>query len=381
LLFEHYVSSLEKHRGVLSSELNVVAMRFYDACTNLVRERDTEAWNTISALTELVAKESLFEQGSSLKQNIAFALAGELTTAVVRCLSATIRVDYDLVLPFMGQLLSRLLATPQVHSDHIVFLDLLLDYHIKTRTMNAYIEALISCLSPDPTVSLPAQERYAITHSSPILHPWHLEKLGKAAQQFLTPSQCNVTVELVCETIKLIRQKHSTAEKRRDSDETTVDIVSIDALALAFSLTSKIGQIVFGSLPISSVPQHQAEQMRATVAEFRREFVEHNLSMLLKSFVKSGDKERSEVKRKVPSEGLPWGTQIVIISLLRLRYSLGLAKAISLPPIGKSKLFKRLLLAASEDEESLLPELALEIVSNWFLQIPMYWKAKVAFPY
>lgn len=134
-LFEHYVASLKRHRGAISTsssssqagssraELNVVAMRFYASLQSMLdnERRDVTAWNAISDLTTFIAQESLYDSNSdpnlSLKKNVAPALEylsvngqTDLPATIVRCLSATIRVDYDLVLPSMGQILSRLLA-------------------------------------------------------------------------------------------------------------------------------------------------------------------------------------------------------------------------------------------------------------------------------
>lgn len=152
-----------------------------------------------------------------------------------------------------------------------------------------------------------------------------------------------------------------------------VDEVDADSLSLVFSLTSKLGQTVLGSLPLSSVPQGQAERVRATVEAFRAEFVEHTLSRLLKSFGKhdQDEQELRSSKRKSPSgeSSCSWGTSVVIVSFLRLWFALGMSKSLSLPPVIAPKLSKRLLSFVAQNGDGLLPELTLEIVSI-FLQLP-----------
>jgi len=113
--------------------------------------------------------------------------------------------------------------------------------------------------------------------------------------------------------------------------------------------------------------QQQAEQVRGVVGAFRTEFVEHALSKLLKSFGRNdrGEEKVKSSKRKSPSgeSSCSWGTQVVTISFLRLRYALGMSRSLSLPPVLAPKLPKRLLTIATQNEDELLPELTLEIVS------------------
>lgn len=141
-LFEQYVASLKRHRGAISTsssssqahssraDINIAAMRFYASFQSMLdaEKRDLAAWNTISALNEFVAQESLYDSQPdstmSLRKNVTLALEylsgndqTDLPASVVRCLSATIRVDYDLVLPSLEQILSRLLAVRLLVTD------------------------------------------------------------------------------------------------------------------------------------------------------------------------------------------------------------------------------------------------------------------------
>ncbi|KAF5337392.1 hypothetical protein D9611_003253 [Ephemerocybe angulata] len=403
-LYTHYVSCLKRHRGAIftqsstsqagssRTEFNVAAMKFFTCCQNMLdsEQRDGDAWDTISGLAEVVGQENLYDSQSdtlsSLKSNVSVALdylaeswkgPSQATIPIVRCLSAITRVDYDLVLPSMGQLLSRLLMIPETHPDYFTFLDSLLEFHIKTRTVNQYLETLLSCLSaPSTSLQIGARECYAICLSGPILHPKHLEKVSKATQQFLTPSQCNTALGQLCEAIKTLKEAHKTAERQRDADlgkgsrkarKSDAMIVEQkldpESITLAFALSSKLAQTVLGSLPISSVPQHQAEQIRSIVVNFQTEFVEPGLSKLLKGLTKSEDGDEVKgSKRKAVSGNDTWGTQIVLVSFLRLRYTLGMAKYLSLPESAAPKLPKRLLSLLSQDDGELLPELTLEIV-------------------
>lgn len=115
--------------GSSRAELNSAAMRFYASLQTMLDQgrRDIASWNAISALTAFVAQESLYDSNSdpvlALQKNVTLALESllgvdeaDLPRAIVRCLSATIRVDYDLVLPFMSQILARFLAVRPISS-------------------------------------------------------------------------------------------------------------------------------------------------------------------------------------------------------------------------------------------------------------------------
>lgn len=151
----------------------------------------------------------------------------------------------------------------------------------------------------------------------------------------------------------------------------TVNGKEHDVLALSFVLSARLGQSILGSLP-SSLPKHQIEEVRATVAEFQNDFVEHSLSKMVKSFVGKADGGSEDVdvrsgKRKAgQSVESTWGVQVVIIALLRLRYALRMARYLSQHEVSTSKLPKRLLSVASQNEDGVLPELSLEIVRSLF---------------
>ncbi|KAJ2920391.1 hypothetical protein MD484_g47, partial [Candolleomyces efflorescens] len=408
-LFDHYIASLRKHRGAIISassssrvpdqtELNSASSKFFLCLRNLVdaQKRDVSAWDAVSQMVDVIGRENIYHPQTgldSLKHEVDIALnslsePGEdqesnPTPAIARCLSAVIRVDYDLVLPSMGALLSSFLTIPVPHPDHFTLLELLLEYHTKTRTVDHYIETLISNLSPDPSASPPsAQGRYAISHSSPILHPEHLGQLSKATRQFLTSGQCNTAVDHFCGALKALHEHYKTALRRseadqgngsrksRKSDSSAGHQEDLSNLALTFSLMAKLGQTVFSSIPMTSLPQDQAEQLKSSLAEFQAGFAQNSISKILKLLLQSeiasrGD-DKTSLKRKRRGESPTWEAQIMLIGLLRLHYTLRMARSLALPSTSSPKLTKKLLELLSHSEDELLPELYLEIFRTLF---------------
>ncbi|KAJ2928969.1 hypothetical protein H1R20_g8232, partial [Candolleomyces eurysporus] len=392
-LLDHYIASLKRHRGAIinassssrvsnPTELSSASIKFF----------------FMPPQSDIIGRQNVYDAQSgldSLKHDVDVALDSlsescedqtpNPTPAIARCLSAVIRVDYDLVLPSMGDLLSRLLAGSPPHPDHFTLLELLLEYHIKTRTVDHYIETLISCLSlKSPASPLSAQDRYAISHSSPILHPKHLGQLSKATRQFLTSGQCSATVNHVCEALKSLHEQYKSAERRsesnqgngsrksRKSDSTAGNQKDPSNPALTFALTAKLGQTVFSSIPVTSLPQGQAEQLKSSLAEFQAGFVQHNLSKIVKSLLKTDnatdDDERTSSKRKRGADKPTWESQIVLIALLRLQYTLRMARSLALPTDSSPKISRRLLELLSHSEDELFPELYLETFRTLFDQ-------------
>jgi len=370
-------------------ELNEAAVKFYATCQSLISQsRDVEAWDSISALLEIVHQENIFEvEGAPLlKENVVLGLQGlsgedlEMTRAIARCLACLTRVDYDLILPAMGDLFAHILTVSRVHPDHLFLLDILLEYHTKTRTVNQYIEVLISTLSnsalPTP---VPVIQRYTVSHSSPLLHPSHLEKVAKATQQFLTPSQTDSTVERICQVMKTLQEHYKNAKrqsnanhgkssrKSRKSDAMDIDDLDPSDCALACSLFSNLAQVVLGHLPIASLPQQHAAQVKSTVAEFYRELVENHLLKQLKGLSKVGDEEsdaKEGRKRRAVDEAKPWGVQVVVVSLLRLKYALETSTYIQLSSTEDAEMTTTLLSILGQRKDALLPELLLETVGD-----------------
>lgn len=92
LLFAQYTTSLRKHRAAIfsqgtstqgassRSETNIASMKFFASCHKVLdtEARDELTWNTISEMTDIVARENLYDSQSdptsSLKHDVGVAL-------------------------------------------------------------------------------------------------------------------------------------------------------------------------------------------------------------------------------------------------------------------------------------------------------------------
>lgn len=287
--------------------------------------------------------------------------------------------DFNLVVPVLPHILVRVLQvgcfkpifsisvpaqhTSQIqecHKDHLEFLATLLDYHIKTRTMNNLIETLFkSIISERPPCPVRGRERYQVEFSSSLMNTTHLDRLSKALHSSLTASQCVPTVKHVFGTLKNLWELYyamsceqgDSSERAGKKRKTSITVMAGDSdmkeLAVTYCLITNLTSIVLSSLPLHSLPSDILEELRVCIVDFRMDFVHYTISKALKDLKKQGDMDA-------------WPTEVVLASTLRLLYTLDMSKNLSLPPSHMTKLFKKLLDLSSNDE--LLPELTLELV-------------------
>jgi hypothetical protein len=286
--------------------------------------------------------------------------------------------DFDLVAPFLPRILVHVLQVhcfkfifrlsstqrPQIqehHKDHLDFLATLLDYYVKTRTMNNLIECLFeSIVSERLSCPIRGRERYQIEISSPIMNPAHLDRLSKALRNFLTANQCIPIVKHVVGTLKNLWELYFAMTRNHEGDDseraqkkrkTSTAAVSEDSnmkeLAVTYCVVANLTSIVLSSLPVQSLPSDILEELRAIIVDFRTEFVHHSISKALKVLKKKGGTD-------------PWSTEVILASTLRLLYVLDTSKCPSLPLNHITKLFTKLTDLSGNDE--LLPELTLELV-------------------
>ncbi|TFK23128.1 hypothetical protein FA15DRAFT_621503 [Coprinopsis marcescibilis] len=417
-LFSHYVSALRKHKGTIFSggsshhasgtqtiELNGAAMQFFGLCQDVLDQqiRDASTWNATCKLLEVVEQEHIYDSKDEnkvspiLTRSLELGLDGlsesckagrlDLTGAIVNCLTALARIDYDLILPVTPRILTRLLCIPTACAEHFAFLDLLLEYYVKTRTINDYVEMVFECLSlklsPPP---VDTHERYQLCLSSPLLHSSHLEKLSRVIHQFLTPGQCLKTSQHACEALKTIQGQFKSAQKshdsargkgsrkKRKSDGMVVDEVTEepDVLAVTFTLASRLSQIVLSSMPFHSLHKEHEAELQAEMASFHEEFVKHHVAKLSKLLLKASEEDQSDgPKRKSKGSELDWGSQVVLTSLLRLLYALERIPSLDITRELDVKNSKRLLqLFDSASQNRFLPELSLEIARALLFHLP-----------
>jgi len=289
--------------------------------------------------------------------------------------------DFDLVVSVLPLILVRVLQVrcfktkknygrststyfPQIQEydkDHFDFLATLVDYHIKTRTMNNLIESLLeSIISERPPCPIQGRERYQVECSSPIMNTTHFDRLSKALHNSLTANQCLPTVKHVFGTLRNLWELYYAVSRKQEGDgaegarkklKTSTTAIANDfnvkELAITYCLVANLTSIVLSSLPVHSLPSDILEELRGCIVDFRVEFVYHTISKALKVLKKQDDMDA-------------WSTEVVLASMLRLLYALNTSKTPSLPPNHITKTLNKL--AGLSGNDKLLPELTLELV-------------------
>lgn len=243
---------------------------------------------------------------------------------------------------------------------YLTFLNLLLSYHTKTRTMNAYVMSLLAALSPQPKSVVPggAPAVYQRCHSGPLMDAAHLNTLSKAIYGFLTGTQASPTVRLVVDSLSQAWEQFYDAKgvsdgndepprKKRKSIGGSTTVSQLDSFAIGLSLSARLSSIVISSLPLNSVPETTRQEIRESLSNLRNIFVSRSITKTFKRIRKT-------------DEANDWGLQVTATAFLRLRYALNASRYLTLDPSADSKLSSKVQAILKSD--GLLPELRVEIV-------------------
>jgi len=252
----------------------------------------------------------------------------------------------------------KLLTSQMVDSGSsaISYLNLLLDYHSKTRTIPLYTRMLFLSFSQRPTFfSDGSQNFYQLSSSSPLLRTAHLDRLGKYVQAFLTPSQVAETVNIIEGSLRDTSKRipYFSLQGYNNNGDHCKQRIKLDAntdgyadSAVAFSLSIRVASVVLAMLPFQSVPESGQRDIRRVLDELQATFIHAPINDLLK------------IVRERGSRG-EWAAQVVMAAILRLWYTLNGTRY--LPYQCDPKVMTKLL-DASKDHE-VIPELSVELVS------------------
>ncbi|KAJ6574877.1 Urb2/Npa2 family-domain-containing protein [Mycena capillaripes] len=357
-LFVSFVHCTRKHRSALfaqgsghspaavTEQVRAASFSFFDSCQarlNIVSPT-TLTWGARLGLLAVVSDENLFSSSQldgqmSLQKTVPLVLSllgsdwsvdnAEPTALAIACLSKLMQIDFDLILKDIPRILPELLSIPHVSPSIFSFLELLLDYHVKTRTIHTHIESLFAALAPHPQKksSSNIHHQYRCTFSSALLHPVHLERLASCTRKFLTPTQTGQTVTSVLETLQALWNLISA----------TVDTESGNSLALTFCLSARLAAVVLTALPLQALPDATLQKVNDSINTIRSAFLPRALSKTLK------------IIRKNAIDS--WASQVIAAAILRLQYALD-------TPYTEKQWAK---IETVSEEGHILPELSLEL--------------------
>lgn len=351
-IFSSFVQNTKKYRNALfaqgsghtpaavTKQVHEASFSFFDSCEVLFSAADLTPlmWEARLGLLTVVEEEHLFnsnqlEEQTSLKAAVPLILsvlkseaAGNCTeqaASSLACLSKLMQIDSDLILGDLHRILPNLLRISDPFPSALGFLELVLEYHVKTRTMDTHIESLFAALNSQPETSVSdIQQQYRCSSSGALLHPTHLERFAKSTEKFLTSTQTVHVVRFVLETLDACWNQ-------------ILAVADIDTLAVTFSSGARLASVILSALPLRALPPTTLNEVDDLVNEIRTKFLARALSKTLKMIRKSDS----------------WGWQIITAALLRLAY------AMDTPYV--EKLWSKI--DTATEHGHLLPELSLEL--------------------
>ncbi|KAF8895057.1 Urb2/Npa2 family-domain-containing protein [Gymnopilus junonius] len=393
IIFTFYIDVLKKNRRALFGqgsqhhlgssvvELHNTALRFFVSISSLIDDshQDRQTWETRLALLQTIDRENIFsrqhvEAQVTVDQIIELALTcieegwkeddSDCSGVAVSCISIIARIDHELILPFIPRLLTLLLHVSIPTKAHFEFLDILLNYHIKTRSMGTFVQNLFSAISDTSIVHPGSLKAYQLSFSSPVMHNVFLERLSNALQKFLTDSQSQVILGLLFTTTKktwdslydgtrqVENEPPESPQKKRKVDK--MEVRNAEESAVTYSLISRLASVVISSLPIQSLSADTLNFVKDSVLDFRRQFLDQSVLKSIKAI------------RKHAGIAL-WPTEVTLAATLRLLYALNVSRTLPLPPHYDERATKNLINLVTNDH--LLPELTLELFRILFYHL------------
>ncbi|KAL1728911.1 hypothetical protein EV714DRAFT_170414, partial [Schizophyllum commune] len=385
-LFSAFTSAVNDNRHAIFSQgsnatasatvekVRAMSIGFYVACEGLLKDANDVAlaWHTRKALLAIVEKERLLAPDTEpvLRQIAEAAILavskrgdGSWTDDAVEVLSTICRIDYDLLAPYVDRLLPLLVTLPASPAT-TALLTIILDFHSKTRTLDAYVDALATAiLGADLTSSTPTETDRAC-YSSPIFQAAHLDRLPDAISSFVTPSQIVPQIETaVARLTALWDEYQSTTSERKEpaSPDSPRKRRKVEALPSSekptrLSLLCALLSVVGTALPIRLLSVDQQAEYK-THAESLRSL----LHTIIKKTSKEVRKGRDAARRSA---------EVALTAALRFVYALAVAKTTNVEqetgPL-KAKVATDLLGIASDTRTN--PELVLEIFRILLLSI------------
>ncbi|KAJ7169665.1 Urb2/Npa2 family-domain-containing protein [Mycena filopes] len=348
-IFSSFVQCTRKHRSALfgqssgniaaavTDQVHSASFSFFDACLSLLNAVNPTilTWEARVGLLTVVGDENLFSgrqlDGQMSLENLVPVVLSVLGNSSedkraelsIACLSKLMQIDHDLILKDVPRILPEILQIPEAFPSIFSFLELLLEYHVKTRTMHTYIETLFTAVAARSQKVQPLVHRYRCSLSGALLHSTHMERLADCTRKFLTAGQTGQTVTFILETLEGCWNQIYTA----DTDDP----------ALTFCFSATLASVVLAALPLHALPEATFREVNDSMNELRNGFLPRAVTKALKT-----------VRKNVADS---WASQIIAAALLRLQYALDTPYT--------EKLWGKI--EATSEEPHLLPELSLEI--------------------
>ncbi|CCM02194.1 uncharacterized protein FIBRA_04274 [Fibroporia radiculosa] len=395
-LYQSFMQSIKRYKGALFGQssgravstgnaivqLQTAGMAFLSCLDEVITSASSTqhvlVWRTRVELLAIVHNENLYnaddEDATRTLRHI-----GELAIAALaspddnhmpqvplalEALSALTRVDYDIMSPSFSTIWSRIALIPDTHSTALPYLDLLLEYHMKTRTIPNFIYSWTDAFSVQYLRSSleDPQHVYRLVASSPLFCFPYLDRLSKAIHGFVTPGQIKELADNMIQRLYSLFKEFRELDKKRTADDgrgprkrrkKDLEVTPViggdstpDLIAVTFSLSARAAVVVLSSLPMHSTSEEIREETRNSFREACTALVPRALKGASKAM--STDDRRSS-----------WGWQMVATASLRVYHSLAVIRQLHLNLRCDQHVFRDLILASELDD--VVPEYMLEI--------------------
>ncbi|KAJ3919471.1 Urb2/Npa2 family-domain-containing protein [Lentinula edodes] len=385
-IFSSYIQALRRNRNAIFGqgssqkvdglvEFRETGLHFFilsQQIFNKATDKD-QSWTAKTLLLDVINQEMLFtgrhldteKLFHGMVNSIFVELAADSQDSiepVVRCLTSLTRIDYRLVESVLPDILSQLLMVPGTVEPALELLDIILQYHVKTRSVPLYIDALMTVSFRETVCGHDCQKVYERICHSAGLHPSHLDRLGKCVYEFLPLNQTIAAARNVTKRMETLWEEYHSwsrsldednPRKRRKVDSGSSVNGAANGITLRFSTAATFASVVLSSFSADSVPKESQQELETLLNDFSSKVVLHSLSKMFKGMSKKAEKSL-------------WSDEVIISADLRLRYALDLQRSptISVDAKCSSKLTQRML--ESIDVIS-LPELRVELFRTFFI--------------
>ncbi|KAK0505923.1 Urb2/Npa2 family-domain-containing protein, partial [Armillaria luteobubalina] len=356
-LFRSFVTSVKRFRGALFGqgssrqstggveEARTVGMRFFISSQPLLNVSGLEvgAWTAQVELLKVINDEALFsnsqrdfegvftkiiEDAISVLSTASSAERQAILFLVADALTIIARIEYSIIETALPRILPLILVRPTADKSFFSFLEILLDYHSKTRSLNTYLSILLSALERDK-IALFLDDVRAIyqvsTEASALAHPAYFDRLVISTRTFITSTQIIPTIHSIFGSLTSCSDAFAAAQgalsehlKKTKKGESSVvasenNVHDLDLSAFCLSLCCRISSVTLSAISQQSLPSSIREELHHCANAFRSATLHPILSKSVKFMnIKIGTRSR-EV----------WGSSVGVSSLLRLQYSMG----------------------------------------------------------
>ncbi|KAK0233389.1 Urb2/Npa2 family-domain-containing protein [Armillaria fumosa] len=356
-LFRSFVISVKRFRGALFGqgssrqstggveEARAAGMRFFISSQRLLNASGLEvtAWTAQVELLKVINDEALFSSSQRDLEGVFTKIIGNAISVlsipssaerqailflVANALTIIARIEYSIIETALPRVLPLISVRPTADKSFFSFLEILLDYHSKTRSLNTYLSILLSALERDKIAPFLDDVRaiYQVsTEASALAHPAYFDCLVISTRTFITSTQIVPTIHSIFESLTSCSDAFAAAQgtlsehlkktkKGKSSVVASENIVhDVDVSAFCLSLCCRISSVILSAISQQSLPSSIREELHHCANAFRSTTLHPILSKSVKFInIMIGTHFREA-----------WGSSVGVSSLLRLQYSMG----------------------------------------------------------